>query len=98
MAGSSVIKITSVDQVGDVTRIAVKFPDEASVRKALVQSLLDNGCELTVYRGASSYNPEKAAAARATQKALVEAALQSMKTGRPATDFLSPELAAKISG
>ena len=87
--GSSVINVTNVAQLGDATRVVVKFPTAAFAQR-LVPQLLAEGCELILYRSAA--DPEVSAKKRANDRALIEAAKQSMFTGRPVEDFLPPEL------
>ena len=89
--GSSVITITDAKQLGDATRVVVKFPTVAFSQR-LVPQLLAEGCELILYRSVSAYNPEATAKKRANDRALIEAAKQSIATGRPVEDFLPPEL------
>lgn len=89
--GSSVIKVTDVKQLGDATRVVVKFPTIAFAQR-LVPQLLAEGCELILYRSVSAYDPDASAKKRANDRALIEAAKQSIATGRPVEEFLPAEL------
>jgi hypothetical protein len=83
--GSSVMKVNSPEDLGDVKRVSVTWNTTSAAHEG-VQFLLEQGAEIAFYR--SAYNADAAKEKREYDKAVVAAVSESIKTGKPVQEIL----------